>query len=147
MCSKAVLNALQKVPFVEKVSVDIENQEYQLSFKKDASVDLDALSAAVDDAGFSVAKLTVTAHLDPVTLDKDKHVQIGSSYFHFLNAANQHINGDATFTIVDKQFTSAREYKKFKTLSKMPCVETGRMAKCCTNGTASSQTRVYHAII
>ena len=47
MCSKAVLNALKEVPAVEKVQVNIKNQQYQISFRKDASIQLDALSKAV----------------------------------------------------------------------------------------------------
>lgn len=61
MCSKAVKNALEKVPFVEKVMVDIKNQQYNLSFKEGAVLDFDALSKAVEDAGFSVASMKVTA--------------------------------------------------------------------------------------
>jgi copper chaperone CopZ len=34
MCSKAVKNALEKVDFVEKIQVDIKNQQYNLEFKK-----------------------------------------------------------------------------------------------------------------
>src|SRR6059058_3163365 len=64
MCSKAVYNALAKVPFVNKVDVDIKDQRYDISFKDGATVDFDALSKAVSDAGFSVAKFTVTANLN-----------------------------------------------------------------------------------
>jgi copper chaperone CopZ len=48
MCSKAVKNALEKVDFVEKIQVDIKNQQYNLEFKKDAVVNFDALSKAVE---------------------------------------------------------------------------------------------------
>jgi copper chaperone CopZ len=48
MCSKAVKNALEKVSFVDKVQVDIKNQQYNLSFKEGSTVDFDALSGAVE---------------------------------------------------------------------------------------------------
>src|SRR4051812_48315307 len=67
MCSKAVLKALQKVPFVETVDVDLKKQEYNMAFKNGAAVDFDALSKAVEDAGFSVSSLNVTANISGVT--------------------------------------------------------------------------------
>jgi copper chaperone CopZ len=147
MCSKAVLNALQEVSFVEKVQVDIKNQTYHLSFKQDNDTDLDALAKAVEDAGFSVANLKVTADAGDVKLEKDKHLQIGKQYFHFLNGKDQQLKGETTFTIVDKAFTSPKNYKKYSALSKKECVQTGKMAKCCTSEESIEETRVYHAII
>jgi copper chaperone CopZ len=147
MCSKAVKNALEKVAFVNKVQVDIKNQQYNISFKENEKVDLDALSKAVEDAGFSVAKFMVTAHVEDIIAEKDHHVKIGDAYFHFLNAADQHLSGETNFTIVDKNFVSAKEFKKYSSLTKMPCMQTGRAAKCCTSDAVPEQARIYHAII
>ena len=147
MCSKAVLNALKEVPAVEKVQVNIKNQQYQISFRKDASIQLDALSKAVEDAGFSVASLKVTANLPAITVGKDEHVESGGLYFHFLNGTGQQLQGSTTFTLVDKNFLSAKEFKKYSGLSKKECVQTGRMASCCSRNEAGSDTRIYHAII
>lgn len=109
MCSKAVKEALEEVSFVEKVQVDIKNQRYNMSFKSDAAVDLDALGKAVEDAGFSVASLSVTANVNDVKATKDKHFQIGNHYFHFLNANGQQLNGTTTLKVVDKQFVPAKD--------------------------------------
>ncbi|HEX2533576.1 MAG TPA: heavy-metal-associated domain-containing protein, partial [Chitinophagaceae bacterium] len=119
MCSKAVKNALEKVPFVEKVLVDIKNQQYKLTFRSGTPLDFDGLSKAVEDAGFSVAALSVTATLPVQTLAKDQHVQIGNQYFHFLNGSGQALNGATTFTLVDKSFVLPKEYKKWSSRSKM----------------------------
>src|SRR3712207_483868 len=89
MCSKAVKEALEAVGNVAKVQVDIKNQQYNLTFKDPGSVDLDQLAQAVEDAGFSVASLKVTADLDSMKLEKDAHVQIANKKFHFLNGAGK----------------------------------------------------------
>ena len=147
MCSKAVKTALEEVAFVEKVQVDIKDQRYNLSFKEGSKVDLDALNKAVQDAGFSVASLQVTAGVNKVKLEKDEHLKIGDQYFHFLNAASQTIDGTVTFSVVDKGFVTARQFKKYAGLTKMPCVQTGRMAKCCSSGNVAEQSRIYHVVI
>jgi copper chaperone CopZ len=147
MCSKAVKNALEEVSFVKKVQVDIKSQQYNLSFKENSTVDLDALNKAVQDAGFSVASLKVTASMAGKTLQKDEHVTIGNQAFHFLNAANQTVDGPITFSVVDKSFVTAKEFKKFAVMTKLPCVQTGRMAKCCSENEAAKDSRIYHVVI
>ena len=146
MCSKAVKIALEKVSFVDKVQVDIKNQQYNLTFKVGA-VDFDALSKAVRDAGFSVANLKVTADLKNVNLKKDEHLKIGEHYFHFLNANDQQLNGSTAFSIVDKHFVSAKDFKKHISSSKMTCVQTGKAGACCIKENIAAQTRIYHVII
>src|SRR5688572_3637355 len=76
MCSKAVKTALEEVSFVEKVQVDIKSQKYNLTFKEGTHVEIDDLGKAVEDAGFSVASLVVTANVNSVTLEKDNHLKI-----------------------------------------------------------------------
>lgn len=147
MCSRAVQNALEEITFVDKVVVDLNKQEYTMQFKPNLNVDLDALSKAVEDAGFSIARLKITADVNNIKVKKDEHVQIGKHYFHFLNAANQQLNGASTFTLVDKSFLSAKEYKKWSNASKMECVKTGRAATCCPAESNKAQSRIYHAII
>ncbi len=147
MCSKAVKNALEKVPFVEGVKVDIKNQQYNLTFKQGSKVDFDALGKAVEDAGFSVASLKVTATLNNVQVQKDEHVKIGEQTFHFLNSNGQQLNGDVTLSLVDKSFVPSKEFKKYSSMTKMACVQSGRMAKCCAKENVPEASRVYHVII
>jgi copper chaperone CopZ len=147
MCSKAVKTALEGVSFVEKVQVDIKSQQYNLSFKEAVTVDLDALNKAVQDAGFSIAVLKVTASVPEKKLQKDEHITIGNQVFHFLNGADKNLPASVTFSVVDKGFVSAKEAKKYAAMSKMTCVQTGRMAKCCTGDESTKDSRIYHVII
>ena len=147
MCSKAVKTALEEVSFVSKVQVDIKNQQYNLTFKEAAQIDIDALNKAVQDAGFSVAALKVTASLQNTKLEKDQHLTIGGQYFHFLNASGQTVNGDVTFSLVDKGFVTDKQFKKYASMTKMSCVQTGRMAKCCSSDDIPENTRIYHVVI
>jgi copper chaperone CopZ len=147
MCSKAVKTALEKVPFVEKVQVDLKTQEYNLTFKANDAVDFDALAKAVEDAGFSVSALKVTADVTGLDVKKDTHLKIGNQYFHFLNAANQSLNGSTSFTLVDKSFVTAKAFKKWSAASKMECVQTGKAASCCTSDGINANARVFHVVI
>ncbi len=147
MCSKAVKVALEGVAYVQEVKVDIKTQEYTIVFKENTDTDFDALKNAVENAGFSVAALKITGNFSDVNVQKDKHVIIDGKNFHFLNGNNQQLNGERTFTIVDKDFLSAKEFKKQSSSSKMECVQTGKAGACCSNEGISADARAYHVTI
>jgi len=147
MCSKAVKVALEKVSFVQEVKVDIKRQEYTITFKESSDPDFDALKKAVEDAGFSVASLKVTGSFTNVNVEKDKHIQLDGKNFHFVNTSTKVLNGEQTFTIVDKDFLSAKDFKKFSAATKMECIKTGKAGSCCIKDGIHTEERVYHVII
>ena len=147
MCSKAVKVALEKVPFVQEVKVDIKNQEYTIIFKENNNADFDALKKAVEDAGFSVASFKVTGNFSDVSVQKDKHLELDGKNFHFVSNSDKVLNGEQTLTIVDKDFLSAKDFKKFSAATKMECIKTGKTGNCCVKDGMHSEERVYHVII
>jgi copper chaperone CopZ len=147
MCSNAINKALQKVPFVESVKPDIKNSSFGIVFKKDAEVDIDALKDAVEDAGFSVGSLKLTGNFNEVKIAADQHVKIGNGNFHFLNVKNQVLNGEQTIAVVDKDFVTEKQFKKYSSATKMSCVQTGKAASCCVKDGIPATARVYHVTI
>ncbi|HEU5167954.1 MAG TPA: cation transporter [Chitinophagaceae bacterium] len=147
MCSKAVKVALEKVPFVQEVKVNIKSQEYAIIFKQNNNADFDALKKAVEDAGFSVASLKVTGSFSNVNVQKDMHLQLDGKNFHFISSSDKVLNGEQTFTIVDKDFLSAKDYKKYSAATKMECIKTGKAGNCCVKDGMHSEDRVYHVVI
>ena len=147
MCSKAVKVALEKVPFVQEVKVNIKSQEYIIAFKQNNNADFDALKKAVEDAGFSVASLKVTGNFSNVSIQKDKHLELDGKNFHFISSSDKVLNGEQTLTIVDKDFLSAKDFKKYSAATKMECIKTGKAGNCCVKDGMHSEERVYHVII
>ncbi len=147
MCSNAINKALQKVPFVESVKPDIKNSSFGIVFKKDAEVDIDALKDAVEDAGFSVGSLKLTGNFNEVKIAADQHVKIGNENFHFLNVKSQVLNGEQAITVVDKNFVTEKQFKKYSSATKMSCIQTGKAASCCVKDGIPVAARVYHVTI
>jgi copper chaperone CopZ len=147
MCNNAINKALQKIPFVDSVKSDIKNSAFNIVFKKGASVNIDALKIAVQDAGFSVGSLKLTAKFDNVKVETDKHIQLNGAAFLFLDAASQVLDGEKTITVVDKDFVSAKQFKKIVASSKLSCVQTGKATSCCTKDGVAEGARVYHVTI
>jgi copper chaperone CopZ len=144
MCSNAINKALQKVPFVESVKPDIKNSSFGIVFKKDAEIDIDALKDAVEDAGFSVGSLKLTGNFNEVQIAADQHVKIGNENFHFLNVESQVLNGEKAITVVDKNFVTEKQFKKYSSATKMRCIQTGKAASCCMKDGIPEAARVYH---
>lgn len=147
MCSNAINKALLEVAFVESVKPDIKNSVFNMVFKKDQKVEIDALRKAVENAGFSVGGLKMTGNFKEVKVENDKHVAIGEENFHFLNTTGQVLEGEKTITIVDKNFLTAKQFKKFSNATKMTCVLTGKTAVCCLKDGVPADARIYHVTI
>ena len=122
MCSNAINKALQKVPFIESVRSDIKNSAFNIVFKQGEDVKIDELKKAVEDAGFSVGSLKLTGNFQELKIENDTHVEIGKEVFHFLNVSEQVLNGEQTISVVDKNFVTAKQFRKFTSASKMSCV-------------------------
>lgn len=147
MCSKSIYKSLVAVPFVQDVQSDIKNSAFIISFKENEVIDFDPLKKAVTDAGFSVASFKVLAVFAKQIIQKDAHVIFDNKTVHFLNAQSETIEGEKNFMIVDKNFVTAKDVKKYSKLTSMKCYETGVMESCCSKNTAANRTRVYHATI
>jgi copper chaperone CopZ len=146
MCSKAIYKSLQKVPSVKEVAVDIETSVYTITFRQSAAVSIDAVKKAVENAGFSIASMQVTAAFPKLEIANDAHFTIGGLNLHFLNVRPQTIEGEKTVTVVDKSYLPPAENKKYSAYTRMPCFETGMMAACCPGGKQPSG-RIYHVTL
>jgi len=147
MCSNAINKAVGELPFVADVKSDIKNSSFQISFKENADVEIDAIRQAVEDAGFSVGKLQLTGSFDNLEVNNDDHVSIGKTAFHFVGIKDQSLQGEQTLTVVEKNFLTAKQFKKYGQVSKLVCVKTGKAETCCMEDGIPAQSRVYHVTI
>lgn len=147
MCTKAIFNELEKLPGVASVDVDIKSSAFKIKFRDNAKVDPDILKAAVEDAGFSVAKLELTGNFDDIDIKNDAHIVLGDKTFHFLKVSPSSLKGNHTLKLVDKNFLSAKEFKKYNASTNHPCVETGKAEECCASAGAKGNSRIYHVTL
>ena len=103
MCTKAIYNSLGKVPAVSKVDADIKNSSFLVTFKKGSTIDPRLLSAAVEEAGFSVARLSLTGDFDNVPVNEQAQVMIDGKTYQIASARISKLDGERTFYITDKK--------------------------------------------
>ena len=144
LCSKAINNALERLPFVQSVEPDIRNSAFKIQFKAGRPVVIDAIKKAVEDAGFSVATLKIKGRFDRLQVKNDQHVDINGETFHFLKVSDQVVSGEKEIRIVDKAFLSSKEFKQYSAATAMRCVQTGRAESCCSKAGLTQGKRIYH---
>ncbi len=147
LCTRAINKSLEQLPFVAAVQTDIKTSSFQISFKESGHVDPDALRKAVEDAGFSVARLQLKGNFSGVAAKNDSHVLIAGRTFHFLKVKDQVLQGEQTLTLVDKNFVTAKEFSKYKSATSLQCIESGRASHCCSRDGVQANARIYHVTI
>jgi copper chaperone CopZ len=147
MCTRAINNALDKLPFVESVEANIKTSSFDIRFRDGKAISFDEIKNAVEGAGFSVSKLSVKTDFHNVSVKPDAHVKVGDKTLHFLKVPSSTLNGEKTVTIVDKSFLNAKEFKKYAAATTMACVQTGKAASCCTHSGIEAGSRIYHVTI
>ncbi|MEO8794570.1 MAG: cation transporter [Daejeonella sp.] len=127
MCQLATQKSLKTLDFISDIKPDLNKNIYVLTFKKGAAVDLDMIKKKVKDAGFSVSKLVATFNFKDVKVSNDFHYKYGNDIFHFMNVPSKTLNGETKVTVINKDFISANDFKKFASQTKYACYKTGVM--------------------
>lgn len=118
MCSNAINRALQKLPFIQTVNADIKNSAFDISFNKGHEVEIEALRRAVEDAGFFIAGLQLTGIFNDLKVASEEKVKLGKNELRFLEINKQTLNGEKTIRVLNKEYVTAKEFKKFNTATR-----------------------------
>ncbi|MGI4727408.1 MAG: heavy-metal-associated domain-containing protein [Janthinobacterium lividum] len=137
MCSKATEKSLRTLPFISDVKPDLNRNLFVITFKKDVPVNLEAISKKVQDAGFSVNKLTAAFNFDNLKINNDFHFNYAGNTYHFLNVKDETLNGLTPVVLVDKDFVPISTYKKYAAQTTFSCYKSGMMGS----------QKVYHLTI
>jgi copper chaperone CopZ len=114
MCSNAIFKSLKAVSFIDQVESDVETSTFEVIFKENEKVDLDAVQKAVEKAGFSVSQLVFTMNVSQLAVKNATQVTVDGQHYYFVNVKEKTVSGDVDFRILDKPFVSSKEYKKIK---------------------------------
>ena len=145
MCSNSINKSLKSIPYVDRVTANIKNSSFEITFKPNVVINYDQLKKKVEDAGFSLAKFTATVNFDEQKVENDAHVILQNTVYHFLNVKEQEVKGDKTIQLLDKGYVSSKDYKRNAVYTKMECYKTGVAGNCCKNvkGLLPS-SRIFH---
>lgn len=144
MCFNGTERALKTLPFIATVKADLNENVFHLTFKPGEAINPDAIPAAIEDAGFSVLRLELTARL-PVTgpLAKDTHISLGGQTYHLVGAVHA-ADAPVRLLLLDKNLAQAKTHKTYAGFTGLQCYETGRAQDGCCPPDAHTQAGVKH---
>ncbi|MFM7645445.1 MAG: heavy-metal-associated domain-containing protein [Sphingomonadales bacterium] len=112
LCSKAIHQAIEQLPFVQKVSAQLKKSSFEISCKPGASVDPAQIRQAVEEAGFFVGALYLTRDAGSSALATNNPFKEGGHYFCVLESGGK--GGGKTYQVLNEHFLTEKDYTKMK---------------------------------
>lgn len=113
MCTRSVEMSLQKLFFVDSVIMSLENTEGRVYFKPGVPIDMNQVSKAVTDAGFSVRFVKMNINFDEIELKEDGTFVLDGQMFQWLDPPVK-MKGSLTVQLVSENFLPKKQRTEWK---------------------------------
>jgi copper chaperone CopZ len=110
MCSFAVQSELERLPFVEQATLNLNTNVAEVLFKTDQKVNIREVVDAVYKAGFSVGYTEAVFIFDQQTVSDQFIFSYEGFNYQFLKPAQEVLNGKTTLKFLDKKFLRKKAY-------------------------------------
>lgn len=110
-CSRSVYNALDKLDFIEKIEMDLNETIAHIQFKQQAKVDFNALAQAITKAGYSVRDMRFKMDISNKMEIKDNLVCWLQQCISFDKNIDKDLN-TISFLLLGNKYNADRQYQK-----------------------------------
>lgn len=110
LCSKAIHQAIEKLPFVQQVSAQLAESAFEIVMKPGASADPAQIRTAVEEAGFFIGALYLTREEASPLLGLQTPHKEGSSYFSVVQLAGA--REGTTYQVIQEHFLTEKAFAK-----------------------------------
>lgn len=117
-CSRAVEMSIRKLNFVDSVSMNLNNTEGKIYFKRETKVSIEEIAKAVTDAGFSVRYLSAVFNFNNVVVEDNFCWNYENNQYLFVKTGNKNLNGDIILNFIGKKYLAKAEMKKWTAIIK-----------------------------
>ena len=124
LCSKAIHQSLEKLPFVEKVTADIKSSAFSIQFKEGSILSPDELKTAVEDAGFFIGELLLEGKWGKDLPSQSIPFQLGENWYQILTSKPVRERSVFSWSVIDKGFVTEKMFKKYLSQFEEPSLTT-----------------------
>lgn len=114
LCTRSVEMSIRRVDFVDTVMMSLETTEGRIYVKPNVPVNLEEISKAVVNAGFSVRFITIKLGLDDVEVNDDGSFAWQSQLFKWIDYQGRSGKNEVVLQLIDDGFLPKKEASKFK---------------------------------
>lgn len=144
LCSKAIHESLQKLPFVAKVEADIQSSAFTILFRNGETQNPDVLKAAVEEAGFFVGELLLEGQWGENIPASSVPFKWGGNWYYFLSPKAVKDKSTFTLSVIDKGFVTDKAYKKYLSQYSKTSLSTGTFSEDSLN--LDKKQRLFHVL-
>jgi len=119
-CSRSVELKLEKLAFIKKIDMDLQQTNAKIFFKDNMAVNFSSIAKAVRDAGFSVRFLNFQLDNKKINYGPDCF-QVKADVFNLVGSFSMPKGNASTFQLVGKEFSGPKEWKQYDLKSKGNC--------------------------
>ncbi len=112
MCSKATHKKLETISSIATIKANIKTTSFTITFKPNATIDINDLKKKVEDAGFSVGALVLYIKGSGVFVKNNTTVTANNAQYIFIQSYPKNIEGEVQAKVLDKGFITKKEYKE-----------------------------------
>ena len=118
MCSLGIQSELEKLPFVENVTLNLNTNIANILFKVNEKVDMRAVVGAVYKAGFSLGYTEADYIFHQLPVSNQSVFSYEGETYEFLKPSVAIANGRTTLKFIDKKFIAKKGYSFWAPLIK-----------------------------
>lgn len=120
-CSFGTEKSIRKLDFIEDVTMDLNENIAEITFKKYSKVDIDALVKKVYDAGFSVRFVQAVFVFETTLATPNTCFSLNDDRYQFIGSENKTLTGEVKLNFIAKTYVPEKELKKWKKQLKPAC--------------------------
>ena len=113
MCSNAIYQSLIRLPFVEDVSPDLKNSAFIITFRSSKTIDPMAMRRVVEDAGFSIARLSWPMRVTELASLNNSIYSLQGMNLYIMNPKKIGKSDSVELVMIDKEFLTKKKYKQY----------------------------------
>ncbi|HJS00034.1 MAG TPA: heavy metal-associated domain-containing protein [Flavobacterium sp.] len=118
MCSNAINKQLKTLPEVEKVLIDLNNNTFMVTLKKNTAITPQVLRANIEKAGFFVGSMVLTVQIDNTQKNNNGFKNTSGTYV-LVDSKEDLDKDNIRVKVLNSGFVTKKEYKQSaKMLSK-----------------------------
>jgi len=112
-CSRSVEMSLRRLPFVQKVDMNLAHTQGTVYFKQGKPINLEALAQAPRDAGFSTRFVRIRLDLSAIHPGERCFVYQGKAFYFLQPLQKQQRSAIMGFQIIAKGFLTDKEWRTY----------------------------------
>jgi copper chaperone CopZ len=111
LCSYSVEREIEKLDFVDHVTMDLNQNIVAIVFKPNQAVRMKEVVDAVYKAGFSVGYTQALFSFQTISIGEDFSFQYEGDRYELLDENIQDLKGEQVIRFIDKKYTLPKNYK------------------------------------